>query len=86
MAADIDAATLSKVRGVHRAGGGRTASLRGRWGTFLYVVAVAMSLFHLYAAYGNVTTTTLRYAHVAFVLFLAFTLFPWRKQARHGSR
>jgi sulfate transport system permease protein len=35
-----------------------------------------MSLYHLYAAYGIVTTTTLRYVHVAFVLTLVFLLFP----------
>jgi TRAP transporter 4TM/12TM fusion protein len=83
MAADIDAATLSKVEEYIEQEEGAQHRFAGAWGTFLYVVAVAMSLFHLYAAYGNVTTTTLRYAHVAFVLFLAFTLFPWRKQARH---
>ncbi|MBA2412962.1 MAG: C4-dicarboxylate ABC transporter permease, partial [Burkholderiaceae bacterium] len=48
----------------------------GAWGTFLFATAVAMSLYHLYAAYGIVTTTTLRYVHVAFMLFLVFLLFP----------
>ena len=55
----------------------------GAWGTFLFAVAVAMSLYHLYAAYGIVTTTTLRYVHVAFVLFLVFLLFPALKRWRH---
>ena len=55
----------------------------GRWGDFLFAVAVAMSLYHLYAAYGIVTTTTLRYVHVAFALFLVFLLFPAVKRLRH---
>ncbi|MEP6607553.1 MAG: TRAP transporter fused permease subunit [Burkholderiaceae bacterium] len=55
----------------------------GAWGTFLFAVAVAMSLYHLYAAYGIVTTTTLRYVHVAFMLFLVFTLFPAVRRLRH---
>ena len=55
----------------------------GAWGTFLFAVAVAMSLYHLYAAYGIVTTTTLRYVHVAFMLFLVFLLFPAARRLRH---
>jgi len=55
----------------------------GAWGTFLFATAVAMSLYHLYAAYGIVTTTTLRYVHVAFMLFLVFLLFPAVKRLRH---
>jgi TRAP transporter 4TM/12TM fusion protein len=55
----------------------------GAWGTFLFAVAVVMSLYHLYAAYGIVTTTTLRYVHVAFTLFLVFLLFPALKRWRH---
>ena len=42
-----------------------------------------MSLYHLYAAYGIVTTTTLRYVHVAFMLFLVFLLFPAVRRLRH---
>jgi len=56
----------------------------GWWGTFLFLVAVTMSVFHLYSAYGVVTTNTLRYVHVGFVLFLGFLLFPafrgWRNR------
>ena len=53
----------------------------GAWGTFLFAVAVVMSLYHLYAAYGIVTTTTLRYVHVAFMLFLVFPAVS----RRHGA-
>jgi TRAP transporter 4TM/12TM fusion protein len=62
---------------------GATHKFGGAWGAFLLVVAVAMSLYHLYAAYGIVTTTTLRYVHVGFVLFLGFLLFPATKRLRN---
>ena len=39
-------------------------------------IAVAMTLFHLYAAYDIVPTQALRYTHLAFVLVLSFLLFP----------
>ena len=39
-------------------------------------IAIAMTLFHLYAAYDIVPTQPLRYTHVAFVLVLCFLLFP----------
>ena len=47
------------------------------------LVAVAVSLFHLYAAYGIVPTQTLRPLHVAMVLFLTFVLFPVGPRFRH---
>ena len=55
----------------------------GAWGHTLFAAAVAMSLYHLYAAYGIVTTTTLRYVHVGFTLLLVFLLFPATKRLRH---
>ena len=62
---------------------GATHRFKGWWGTFLGLVAVAMSLYHLYAAYGIVTTTTLRYVHVGFMLFLVFLLFPATRSRRN---
>jgi TRAP transporter 4TM/12TM fusion protein len=50
---------------------------------FITVMAVAMSLFHLYTAYGIVPTQTLRPVHVGMVLFLTFLLFPVAKRFRH---
>ncbi len=47
------------------------------------LVAVAMSVFHLYAAYAIVPTQVLRPVHVALVLFLTFLLFPIGKRFRH---
>src|SRR5512145_927670 len=55
----------------------------GAWGHVLFAAAVAMSLYHLYAAYGIVTTTTLRYVHVGFTLVLVFLLFPAAKRLRN---
>ena len=49
-------------------------------------IAVAMSLFHLYAAYEIVPTQELRYTHVAFVLLLAFLLFPMAAKFRDRIR
>ena len=46
-------------------------------------VAVAMSLFHLYTAYAIVRPEHLRAIHVAFVLFLAFLVFPAAARWRH---
>ncbi len=42
--------------------------------------AVAMSLFHLYAAVATITTQVLRGAHVAMVLFLSYLVFPPSKR------
>src|SRR3954466_13418982 len=47
------------------------------------LVAVAMSVFHLYAAAWIVPTQELRYIHVAFVLFLCFLVFPVAQRFRH---
>jgi TRAP transporter 4TM/12TM fusion protein len=81
--AEIDASTLKKVEQYIEQEEGVHHRFAGGWGTFLLVVAVVMSLFHLWAAYGNINPYQLRYAHVGFVLFLAFTLFPWRRAARN---
>ncbi|MBI4273314.1 MAG: TRAP transporter fused permease subunit [Rhizobiales bacterium] len=50
--------------------------LSGWAGRIVTAIAVAMSLFHLYAAYDIVPTQELRYIHVAFVMVLCFLLFP----------
>lgn len=46
-------------------------------------IAVAMTLFHLYAAYDIVPTQELRYIHVVFVLLLSFLLFPFAGRFRN---
>src|SRR5688572_9077350 len=69
--------------------------LSGIAGGIVTGVAVAMSVFHLYAAVAGawplrdvpiIPTQPLRYAHVAFVLMLSFLLFPVAKRFRDRIR
>ncbi len=62
---------------------GATNRLSGWAGIAVTAIAVAMSLFHLYAAYEIVPTQEMRYTHVAFVLVLCFLLFPMASRYRH---
>jgi TRAP transporter 4TM/12TM fusion protein len=62
---------------------GAANRLVGWAGIGVTVIAVAMTLFHLYAAYDIVPTQPLRYAHVAFVLTLSFLLFPLAARFRN---
>ena len=65
---------------------GVTNRLAGWAGIIVTTIAVAMSAFHLYAAYDIVPTQQLRYTHVAFVLLLAFLLFPAALRFRNRIR
>jgi len=65
---------------------GAANRLSGKLGIFVTVVAVVMSLFHMYAAYDIVPTQTLRPMHVAFMLFLSFLLFPMAARFRNRVR
>jgi TRAP transporter 4TM/12TM fusion protein len=67
---------IEREEGVHN-------KLSGWLAAFVVVVAVAMSLFHLYTAYAIVRPEHLRAIHVAFVLFLSFLIFPSAKRFRH---
>src|SRR5262249_2143903 len=69
--------------------------LFGWAGRLVTSIAVAMSLFHLYAAIAGawpftdfliIATQPLRYAHVAFVLMLSFLLFPLSARFRDRIR
>jgi len=62
---------------------GAANKFRGGLAVFITLVAVAMSVFHLYAAAWIVPTQELRYIHVAFVLFLCFLVFPVAPKYRH---
>jgi TRAP transporter 4TM/12TM fusion protein len=55
----------------------------GALGLLVGAGAIAMSLFHLYAAYDIVQTQTLRYVHVGFLLALGYILFPALPRWRH---
>ncbi|MGV3632997.1 MAG: TRAP transporter permease [Pseudorhodoplanes sp.] len=65
---------------------GAANRLSGWAGAIVTAIAVAMSLFHLYAAYEIVPTQELRYTHVAFVLLLSFLLFPVASRFRDRIR
>jgi len=62
---------------------GAANRLSGWIGILVTAIAVAMTLFHLYAAYDIVPTQPLRYTHVAFVLVLSFLLFPLAQRFRN---
>src|SRR6266853_5140929 len=81
----IDAEALKKAEEYIEAEEGASNKLRGWLGVFVSVVAVVMSLFHLYTAYAIVRTQVLRPVHVGFVLFLSYLLFPASKRYRHRT-
>jgi TRAP transporter 4TM/12TM fusion protein len=60
---------IEREEGVHN-------KLKGALAAFVAAVAVATSVFHLYAAYSIVRPEHLRAIHVALVLFLTFVIFP----------
>src|SRR5262245_33798711 len=65
---------------------GAANRLIGWAGIVTTLIAVAMAVFHLYAAYDIVPTQPLRYAHVAFVMVLCFLLFPLAARFRDRIR
>ena len=79
----IDVEALKKAEEFIEAEEGASNKLRGWLGVFASVVAVVMSVFHLYTAYAIVPTQSLRPIHVGFVLFLSYLLFPVAKRYRH---
>ncbi|OGP89429.1 MAG: C4-dicarboxylate ABC transporter permease [Deltaproteobacteria bacterium RBG_16_47_11] len=62
---------------------GPSRRLSGKMDVFITIVAVMMSLIHLYAAIGVVMTQVLRGIHVMFVLFLSFLVFPSFKRFKY---
>jgi TRAP transporter 4TM/12TM fusion protein len=62
---------------------GPSRRLTGRMDVFITVVAVGMSLVHLYAAIGVIMTQVLRGIHVMLVLFLSFLVFPSFKRFKN---
>ena len=62
---------------------GPSRRLTGKMDIFITVVAVVMSLIHLYAAIGIIMTQVLRGIHVMFVLFLSFLIFPSVKRFKN---
>jgi len=74
--ASIDTATQEKLDAFIKQEEGDSNNYKGLLAKFIVLVAVGMSLFHLYAAYYIVPTHQLRVVHVALVLFLVFLSFP----------
>ncbi|PZW44807.1 TRAP transporter 4TM/12TM fusion protein [Humitalea rosea] len=75
-AAQLDRETAAQVERLIEAEEGIQNRYSGWLGVFGTAVALAMSLFHLWAAWDIVPTTTLRFVHVGFALVLGFFLFP----------
>jgi TRAP transporter 4TM/12TM fusion protein len=82
----VDEAALRKAEEVIEREEGASRHLTGATGAFVTWVAVAMSLFHLYSAYAIVPAQILRAAHVGFMLFLLFLIFPAAKRFRDRLR
>ena len=72
----IDSITQAKLDALIAQEEGDSNSYRGTLAKFLTLIAVGMSLFHLYAAYSIVPTQILRTVHVTLVLFLVYLSFP----------
>jgi TRAP transporter 4TM/12TM fusion protein len=82
----VSADALRKAEQFIEAEEGATNRLSGWMGNAVTAIAVAMSAFHLYAAYSIVPTQELRYTHVAFTLVLSFLLFPLAARFRNRVR
>lgn len=84
--ARLAAKTDAEIEKLIEAEEGASNRLSGGLAHFITVVAVAASLFHLYAAYDVVSAQVLRPVHVGVVLFLSFLLFPMASRFRHRVR
>jgi TRAP transporter 4TM/12TM fusion protein len=78
----LDAATAARLEALLEQEEGVQNRLPGLVGHAAVAVALAMSLFHLWAAWDIVPTTTLRFVHVGFALVLGFALFPAARRYR----
>ncbi|WP_368417211.1 TRAP transporter permease [Falsiroseomonas sp.] len=79
----LDADTAARLEALIEQEEGAQNRLPGLLGHAAVAVALAMSLFHLWAAWDIVPTTTLRFVHVGFALVLGFALFPVGRRWRH---
>ncbi len=80
---EVSAESLAKAESYIEAEEGASHKLRGVLAVLITVLAVGMSVFHLYTAYSIVPTQTLRPIHVAMVLVLTFLMFPVASRFRH---
>jgi TRAP transporter 4TM/12TM fusion protein len=65
---------------------GAVRRFTGRTDVLIATVAIAMSLYHLYAAYAIIPAHILRATHLGFVMFLVYLLFPLTKAQRDRIR
>jgi TRAP transporter 4TM/12TM fusion protein len=82
-AAALDEDTAHKVEELIEQEEGALNRYRGPLLWFVTGLALAMSVFHLYAAIDIVPTMYLRYIHVGFVLTLTFLMYPMARRFRH---
>ncbi|WP_137043374.1 TRAP transporter fused permease subunit [Pseudolabrys sp. FHR47] len=80
---EISAEALRKAEEYVQQEEGAGNRLTGWVAIAVTAIAVAMTVFHLYAAYEIVPTQPLRYTHLAFVLVLTFLLFPLSARFRN---
>ena len=73
---DLDEETRQRVESLIKEEEGDASSYQGVLAVVLTLVAVGMSLFHLYAAYAIVPAQLLRMTHVVMVLAFIFITFP----------
>ena len=84
IAADaLDDATAARVERLIEEEEGIQNRFPGLLGLGATALALAMSLFHLWAAWDIVPTTTLRFVHVGFALAIGFYLFPAARRFRN---
>jgi TRAP transporter 4TM/12TM fusion protein len=79
----LDDATAARIEELIEEEEGAQNRFSGWLGYGATMLALAMSLFHLWAAWDIVPTTTLRYVHVGFALVLGFVLFPVLRRFRN---
>ena len=79
----LDEETVARVEQLIEEEEGAQNRFTGLLGWAATGVALAMALFHLWAAWSIVPTTTLRFVHVGFAMALGFLLFPAARRWRH---
>src|SRR5436190_12368250 len=82
-AAEVSQEALARAEEMIEREEGVQNKLAGWIAAFVTLVAIGMSIFHLYTAYAIVRPEHLRAIHVAFVLFLSFMVFPVARRYRH---
>jgi len=79
----LDDATAQRVEALIEEEEGAQNRYTGWLGHVATALALCMALFHLWAAWDIVPTTSLRFIHVGFAMGLGFLLFPVARRWRH---